>query len=56
MEYSAAHLYWSQQNRNAVVVCLGKAEKNQLSCCGKGVVFGMEGTPGKWQEKVEVGD
>lgn len=30
---------------------VGKGKKIQLSCCGKGVVFGMEGTPGKWQEK-----
>lgn len=34
----------------------GKGRKNRLSCCGKGVVFGMEGTPGKQQENVEVGD
>lgn len=37
-------------------LCVWERQKKQLGCCGKDVVFGMEGTPGKWQEKVEVGD
>lgn len=47
--YSSPLLVTAEQKCRSCVV--GKGKKIQLSCCGKGVVFGMEGTPGKWQEK-----
>lgn len=43
MEYSAVHLYWSQQNRNAGVVCLGKAEKTNSAAVENVLSLGWRG-------------
>lgn len=58
MEYSAAHLYWSQQNRNAVVVCLGKAEKTNSAAVEKVLSLGWRGPQEngrkKWRWETET--
>lgn len=54
MEYSAVHLYWSQQNRNAGIMYLGKVEKTNSAAVEKVLSLGWRGQQENGRKRLDT--